>query len=68
MVSTMSQEVVNGRVVWWQTSCRTESDWYAITYEGTILADHLPTKAEAEAAGREVLRQAQNSGKMPAGL
>lgn len=68
MVSTMKQEVVNGRVVWWQTSCRTETDWYAITYEGAILADHLPTKAEAEAAGKEVLQQAQISGIMPAGL
>ncbi|WP_157643832.1 hypothetical protein [Burkholderia ubonensis] len=62
MATTMHQDVVNGQVVWWQPSCRTEFDWYAITYGGTILADHLHSKEAAEAAAREVLARARESG------
>ena len=65
MVTTMHQALVNGQLVWWQPSCRTEGDWYVITFGGTILADHLPSKEAAEAAGREVIAQAQKTGVKP---
>ncbi|MEX3983934.1 hypothetical protein AB4Y45_33655 [Paraburkholderia sp. EG287A] len=62
MPTTMHENVVNGRLVFWQTSCRTEGDWYAITYGGSIIADHLPTKEAAEEAGAAAIAHARATG------
>ena len=56
MACTMAKATRNGQETWWQASCRSEDDWYAITWEDTILVDHLPTKEAAESAAREALK------------
>lgn len=53
MPCTMREANVNGKTEWWQTSCRTEDDWYVITYGGKIVVDHLPSHAAVEQAGRD---------------
>jgi hypothetical protein len=57
-MTTMFRAVINGREIWWDTSCRTEGDWYARTMDGKFLADHCPTNEEAIRQARATLAEA----------